>query len=179
MPKYERAPESVKELAQQLIQKYEGHFELNNAMVKIDFLFAYPDLDEDQEVIGPALQSSGYVVRGKCKIVSLKDRAKGNADAEILLDAEYFQSLGKESQAALLDHELHHIEVRMKDGNPIWDDLDRPKLKLRKHDVQVGWFTEMAQRHGEHSMERIQAKEIVEECGQLLFPEFMATTQTV
>ena len=46
------------------------------------------------------------------------------------------------------------------------DAQGRPKIKLRKHDFQVGWFHEIARRHGEHSVEVRQCRELVSEQGQ-------------
>ena len=59
---------------------------------------------------------------------------------------------------ALLDHELYHLEVqRNKHGKPKLDCNRRPKLTMRLHDRQYGWFDEIAQRHGSASIECQQA----------------------
>lgn len=50
------------------------------------------------------------------------------------------------------------------------DDLGRPKLKMRKHDVEIGWFKIIAERHGAHSIERQQAKIIFDTMGQSFWP---------
>ena len=47
----------------------------------------------------------------------------------------------------------------------------RPKIRLRPHDYDLGWFSIIAARHGKHSVECRQAREIVERAGQLYFPE--------
>jgi hypothetical protein len=52
----------------------------------------------------------------------------------------------------------------------IRDDLKRPKLKLRKHDVEVGWFAIVAGRHGSASLEIEQAKAVMDSYGQLFWP---------
>jgi hypothetical protein len=52
---------------------------------------------------------------------------------------------------------------------PAFDALDRPKLAMRKHDHQFGWFDEVAQRHGEASPEVRQARVLMEKSGQLYF----------
>ena len=72
----------------------------------------------------------------------------------------------------MLDHELHHMEVKLdEEGVVIRDDLKRPKLKLRKHDVEVGWFALVAGRHGSNSLEIEQAKRVMDSYGQLFWPE--------
>ena len=100
----------------------------------------------------------------------------GRGDAEIALDYYWWtQAASEEQQRALLDHELHHIAVvMMKHSDTAQREEDgRPKLRLRKHDFEWGWFNVIAHRHGEHSQERIQAKEIVERAGQFYFAEFL------
>jgi hypothetical protein len=47
--------------------------------------------------------------------------------------------------------------VRNKHGAPKKDCVGRPKLKMRLHDQQHGWFNEIAKRHGSASLECQQA----------------------
>ena len=56
-------------------------------------------------------------------------------------------------------------------------DLGRPELKLRKHDHEFGWFERVAQRHGAHSQERIQAARMMDSSGQAYWPEIFAQTE--
>ncbi len=103
--------------------------------------------------------------------LSLKDRALGRGDAEVSLDGNWWEHATAEQQAALLDHELHHITVKSdKAGNAQYDDLGRPQIKLRKHDIEVGWFNVIAERHGAASIERSQAKAIMDNSGQYYWP---------
>lgn len=44
-----------------------------------------------------------------------------------------------------------------------------PGLKMRRHDFQVGWFHEIAERHGKESIELMQAQQLFDERGQLYF----------
>jgi hypothetical protein len=57
--------------------------------------------------------------------------------------------------------------------------LDRPKLTLRRHDFQAGWFHEIAQRHGEASPEVRSAKQLMAGTGQLYFDFGPRGTTTV
>ena len=143
--------------------------------VKVDYVFAYGDLGEDGELVTDAITHNGHRAYGLCKIISLKDRAKGNGDVEILIDHDYWANLPEPQQRALLDHELNHIQVCLtKAGTMKIDDLERPKIAMRKHDIEVGWFSSVAQRHGRNSIEQIQAREIFETKGQLLWPHLAA-----
>jgi len=159
---YERAPEEVIFRASHLIRKY--HADVDLAGVLIDFIYARSDS-------GAAVVSQGYAALATCRIVSLKDRAKGLADAEIVIDADAYEGMRDEQKDGLLDHELEHIVVKRDDEGCIkLDDLNRPVLKLKKHDWQMGWFTNIAERHGLNSPEVYQAKILWDRDGQAFFP---------
>lgn len=169
MPHYKKCGPEVRDLASEILNQYESHKSLVDQGVKVDFLFAYGDRDpKNDELVGPALTKNGVPVLGICKIVNLKDRTKGLGDAEICIDGDWWDDANIEQQSALLDHELHHIALAHKRDN-----LGRPKLVLRKHDFEFGWFTIIAARHGNFSMERQQAKQIVEIAGQFYFPSLI------
>lgn len=144
----------------------------------IDLIFAFPNYDEKGSPIGCALKLHGVPASGIAKIIGLKDRAMGRGDAEITIDYEFWKEASFETQCALLDHELTHLApITNKHGVFKKDDLDRPKLRMRKHDFQVGWFDCIAKDHGAHSIERMQARELVEVRGQFYFPEMVAVDQ--
>lgn len=172
MPTFERCDTAVDHLAAELIDKYESHKPLKVADVKIDFVFAKADLDEDGHATNYALTKNGIRALGIARKIALKDRALGRGDAEIALDGDHWGSVSEEEQAALLDHELHHIAVDMdKHGNIKFDDLGRPQIKLRKHDYEIGHFHVIAQRHGKASIEVQQAKWLMDNHGQTYFPD--------
>lgn len=160
MPTFQRCPESVKDLARDILCEFPTHRPLLDARVTVDYVFAFPSGQ------GHALTKNGLKCLGLCRIVPLKARVLGRADAEISLDAEWWEDATLNERRAVLDHELHHIEVQMGQR----DDFGRPVLKLRKHDVEIGFFDCIAFRHGEHSQERIQAKRILEQRGQFYWP---------
>lgn len=169
---YDRAPTEVAERAYKLIGKY--HPDVNEADLTIDFIFVRnPD--------GAAVTHGGYRALALCKVISLKDRAMDRGDVEIQIDAEVYEKMSSAEKDALLDHELYHIEVQREDpegdgdqgdarGSIKTDDLDRPKVRLKKHDYQFGWFTAIAERHGPASPEVVQAKILWDEAGQAFFP---------
>lgn len=176
MPTFERADKSVEQLAKELIAKYETHQPLSVAEPKIDFVFAFGDVNDEGVQLNDALKKNGVKALGICKIVSLKERALDRGDAEISLDGDWWKQATEDQQAALLDHELHHITIKCdKAGNIQHDDLGRPQIKLRKHDVEVGWFRCIAERHGAASMEQMQAKAIMDFQGQFYWPGIAPT----
>jgi len=171
MPTYQRAPKNVEDMANAILEEFENHAPILKAGVKIDFIFAHADLDEKSgEPINNAITVRGRRALGQCKKISLKDRSVGRGDAEIVLDGDHWKEVGDAERKAILDHELTHIEVKEDERGHLVDDLGRPVLKLRIHDVEFGWFNNVAARHGIHSCERIQAKQIIDAFGQFYFP---------
>lgn len=152
---------------------YEHHFDLVQVTVGALFVF---DLDEEHE---PCLKHQGYPAAAVVRITPLKDRAMGIADAQIVVDRAYWISCTQPQKDALIDHELTHLNrvVSNKTGKPKFDALGRPKLAMRRHSHQFGWFTEVAERHGAASPEVRQAKQLIAQAGQMYFPfEFKPKT---
>lgn len=180
MPTFERCDESVELLARELLNRYESHYPVRDAGVTIDFVFAYADEDDEGNPKGNALSKNGQAALGITRKISLKDRACDRADAEIALDGNWWKEASDEDRAGLLDHELHHIMVVVEDGAAKRDDLGRPVIKLRHHDVEFGWFRIVAERHGKHSPEQIQAKWLLDVHGQAFWPDLaLQNTLTV
>ncbi len=171
MSTYAKADESVYRMADSLKSEFETHLRLIDCNVKIDFIFAYGKRDEEGNLQGNAITHHGVRALGLAKKVSLKDRAMGRGDAEIQLDHDWWESAPDDQRRALLDHEMHHLTVKIDGRGVVRDDLDRPVIQMRKHDVEVGWFKLIAARHGAASQERIQAKQIADSSGQFFWPE--------
>lgn len=163
MPTFEKCGSDVRAMAQKLLVNHQA---VADRGVRIDLLFAFGERDETTgELKGHALKKGGVRALGICKVVSLKDRTKGMGDVEITLDYDHWATLDERDQEALLDHELHHIVVSADS-----DQLGRPKIKMRKHDFEVGWFKVIAERHGAHSVEQQQARFVFDHAGQAFFP---------
>jgi len=178
MPTYEPAPKPISTLADSILAEYETHKPVANAAVKIDFVFARADLDpESGEKMNDAISKNGFRVLGQCRKVPLKERAMGRGDAEITIDGDWWDSADEEDQEALLDHELHHIEVRTDERGVKIDDLGRPQLRMRKHDREYGWFDIIAKRHGKHSQESQQAEAFMDSVGQFYLQGIVATEE--
>lgn len=162
MKAYDLAPEHIVKRTERMLETH--HQDLANIGLKLDILIATSDN-------GPAVAVGGYPALACIRVLNIKDRVKGNGDAEITIDASAYEKMSSAQQDALIDHELAHLLLcRDEEGAALFDDHDRPKLKMRKHDYQFGWFTEIARRHGQNSVEVTQAKILWQEDGQSFFP---------
>lgn len=149
---YEKAPRKVVETIGEVLRRY--HTDLCNMKLRVDALLVHAPLDAEGCPAGPALTSSGgYPALAKVKVTPLKDRVLGRGDCEIMLDGDRYPKWNDDVLRCLIDHEIEHLEFT---GNV--DDIGRPKLRLRPHDVEFGWFDAVARRHGDHSCEVRQAK---------------------
>lgn len=159
---YDICPKAVADRGAAILKKF--HPDLAKVKVAIEYLF----ISHDGE--GPALKLHGYACAAVVRIIPLKDRVAGRGDAEIVIDRDGWDNLPDASKDALLDHELTHL-VLQKDRNrkPKADDAGRPALKMRLHDQQLGWFDDVARRHGEASMEIRCARDLIAKRGQLYF----------
>lgn len=154
------------------INQYHSNF--NDAKLTFDVFMAYAPENDAGEKTGPALKLHGYPCGGLVSIVSLKNRVCGRSDAEIVLDGDSWDKLTSAEQDALLDHELEHVVVaRDLEGAVIYDTHGRPKLKLKLHDREHGWFDAIAKRHGDASGEVQQARRIVAEAMDIYFQSEM------
>lgn len=150
---YAMAEAEVRELCQELITAF--HPDMDSADVKVDLLMAFRDPEGEE----PALSKDKNRILGLSKTIGLKDRVKGMGDCEVILDGDAWQSLTLKEKSALLDHQLEHFEVkRDKDGSFVFDDINRPVLKIRPHDRVMRFFDTVASRHREHSIEADQLR---------------------
>lgn len=163
MSTYTKCNAEVQQLANEILCEFESHQPLLDAKVKIDLVFAHGDRDPNTgELLGHALTKNGIRALGITRKINLKDRAMGRGDAEIALDHDWWETASPKERRALLDHELHHISIKIDKRGLVRDDLGRPQIVLRKHDYEFGWFRIIAERHGMHSQEQQQAARIWE-----------------
>jgi hypothetical protein len=174
MSLYRKSDREVVELAQKVLRTHESHKPLLEVGVRIDFLTARSEVDEHNMPIGPALTHHGHPALGIARINPDRLRALGHGDACVDVDGDWWIDATDEQRASLLDHELHHIALRTDGvGNPRFDYLKRPVLRMRKHDADFGWFHTIAQRNGVHSVERTQAKSLLDHAGQIYWPDIV------
>jgi hypothetical protein len=168
---YEKADQEVIDRVAALIEK--NHFNLKNLEVRIDLIFAVATVDDAGEPTGPAVSHQGYPAYAISRILNSKDRIMGRGDCEIVIDNDKYPMMSDAERDALLDHELEHFQLKTdRNKNPTFDDLHRPKLRLKKHDFQVGWFHNIAQRHGLAAIETKQFRGLCmnEITGQIYLP---------
>lgn len=159
MPKtYRECGQEVQDLGDRVLRQWHGN--LIDAGLTINYLFV-SDVDKDGEA-KPALKHAGYPAIATVRINSLKDRAEGKSDVTITIDSYRWDEMSEAERLAVLDHEATHVELKTDadTGNLIRDDLGRPRLMMRLHDHQAGWFHEVAERHGRHSAEQVQLMEL-------------------
>jgi hypothetical protein len=160
---YDQAPDEVRDRVMTLMKRF--HPDLLKVKLRVDLLMASNDTEGAH-----AVTHGGYPALAMVRIVGAKERAKDVGDAEITIDRDAYEAMDGAARDALLDHELYHLALVLdKNDQPKRDGHGRPKLKMRKHDRQFGWFDEIARRHREHSHEVKQATEMFEEAAQLYF----------
>lgn len=97
----------------------------------------------------------GYSAAAKVRVVPVPQRAKGAGDAEITIDRPTWDGLTEQQRAALIDHELQHLEVCVDaDGVTKRDCLGRPKVRLVPHDWHLEGFAEVVKRHKDAALEQ-------------------------
>lgn len=146
------------------------HEALLTEKVTVQAVFA-SEIDEDGEE-SPVLKHHGYPALAKIQVTSYVDRVRGIPDAKLTIDRCGWKALSRSRQEACVDHELTHLTLtRDKEGRVRYDDLGRPKLRLRIHDWELSGFAEVVDRHGEASIESLTIGRFQETYGQLcLFP---------
>lgn len=164
---YEPVPDMVRESVYGVMR--ECHAELTKAEVTVHGLFAR---DSDKETDEPiqAVKRAGYPAAAKISVTSLADRARGIADAKLVIDAFSWERLSEAQRLALIDHELEHLALKVDNetGEVKRDDLGRPKLGTRCHDFELGFFASIAERRGKVAIEASEVAAFNEKYGYLL-----------
>jgi hypothetical protein len=154
---YTLADERIHAAAARVMREF--HRPLHEAGVKLGILLAYnPE--------GPAIRHNGAPCRATIQVVPLKDRLTKGYDAELTIDQAECDLMREAHLVALVDHELCHLDVKLKkpkrkkgektEPTPYVerDDLGRPKLKSRPGNWDAGdGFHEVCERHGEFAPE--------------------------
>jgi hypothetical protein len=151
---YSIANEEVNLTIQKVMK--ENHGDLHAEGVTITALIA-----RSEE--GPAIKVRGSEAVGCIRITKLAERTLGLGDAVMILDGESMIAWSSKRLQAVIDHELRHLMLakNKKTGQIQRDDEGRPKLRIRPHDFEFGWFARTAELYGEESYEVSQAREIV------------------
>lgn len=171
---FERCNEEVRDLVDDLIRDH--YPDLIEAGIRITLLFAYAEKDDNGEPKGAALKLHGYPCAATVKVNSYRDRVEGKGDATITIDGDVWPTTPNPRRAALLDHELYHLVVKNGEDGIATDGLGRPKLKVRLHDLVVGGFKEIAERHRGASIEQEHIQHCLDQTGQFLMFEIVQVT---
>jgi hypothetical protein len=175
---FEKAPKVVTERLARVLKKY--HSRLTPPMdpdkpngdaypIQIEAILAYAKRDKWGVITGDGITVRGRAALACVRITKLEERVAGRGDAIIWIDGDKYKAWSPVHFDAILDHELTHLELT-DDVFPEYDDAGRLRLRIRPHDFEVGWFAEVAERHGEHSAEAVQAATLVGQ--QYYFPGF-------
>ena len=106
------------------------------------------------DATGPALKVLGSPCMAAIKLVSIKDRVHKKVDVEILLSEQEWGKVNEKVQLATLDHAVSHLEIlRDKNGAAKTDDDGVTQLRIKKHDVLIGLFHDVVDRHGQSAVE--------------------------
>lgn len=159
---YEAAEASVIVFVRQVMHKYHGA--LHDMECTVEILMASPPVDESGDPTGPALKHHGNRAYALIRSTKNDERALGHADIHIKIDKDFWDESGEEVRTALIDHELSHLVPKLdkKSGNAQRDDFERPLFGVVHHDYEVGWFFSVARRHGIHSIECRQLKDLLQ-----------------
>jgi hypothetical protein len=135
MPLFSKTDDAVDTMVAEVMEEY--HPKLHAEGVTVGTLFAFGGDDAI-----PVLKHHGWPAAAVVKINSLKDRVRGLADATITIDKATWNEYPDATRRALIDHELEHLQlVMVKDTMFVQhDDHDRPKLKIKPHDFELGVF---------------------------------------
>lgn len=124
----------------------------------------------------PALTKGGLPITAQIRVVSEEGRAAGGPDVLLVIDSDRWTYQSNEERYSLIHHELHHlIPVNLLpalDGGSCCeiDSLGRPKIKIRKHDFEIGGFNLIVERYGDSSAEWKAVKQVYTEYHQTLLP---------
>jgi hypothetical protein len=164
---YSVAPADVQKRVNRIRKK--SYSFLDKAKVKIDVLFVTPQEEDDADPI----TQWGTPQPGKTRVIAQRDRGAGRGDAEIVLDARWYGEVSAAHQDAIIDRQLAFLAVKTdQEGDICLDGNGRPKLTMRKPDHMFAWFDDVAERHGDASVEVEQAQSLLgTKSGQLYFPE--------
>lgn len=150
--------------------------------INVAIVMVMPSLDKNGKPTAPAVTHAGSPAFATIQITSVKDHPLYPYDAIIRVDEYKFDLMSVESQVALYDHELSHLElVCDENGQPVNHDNGRPKIQTVPDDFALTGFFDVWKRHGKHAIERIAIGDVLQEAHerktQMTFG-FMETAKT-
>lgn len=177
---FARAPETIMSRIRQLADDFHkddmliegGEKGSPPIRVTVEAFLVFGPRDNLGLVTGPALMVHGCQAAACIRTSRLEERVAGRADAIVHIDGDRVNLWPVATLMAVLDHELEHIALQKSaEGVPVLDDIGRPKIRMRPHDHDFGWFDAIAKRHGQAAIEVCQAAAFAgKELRQLYFP---------
>ena len=179
---YTKAGSAIQAMVERAVEKYHPLLHKEGVTINTIIVERYDkvpgdeddDEDDDTEQVH-AMKQQGYPIDAKIGVTSLADRARGIADAKLMIDGLEWNKATDRQRAALIDHELEHldlVELKPTKKHPERvgkkrDDLGRPCLRIRPHDWVLAGFKDVVERHGAHSHEALQFSNFRAAYGQL------------
>jgi len=91
--------------------------------------------------------SRGKMILGQAKVLSAFERFETGAELAVIVNGDIWDTLTNHQKEALVHHELCHFEqMTNKEGEPKYDDNDRPMYKIVGHDLEE--FSAVVKRYG-------------------------------
>ncbi len=139
------------------------HRRLAAEKVRVAVLMIHPPVNKDGDKIGPAIKHAGVEVAGRIKVATARERVLAEVEAIMEIDAEFWDTLVIESQAALIDHELEHLVILIdKEGVTRRHPGNLPVLATQPDDWMLTGFRSVVDRHGAHALEAMAIRELYE-----------------
>lgn len=169
--KFEKAPKALLDHVRTVMDRW--HMHLIQKDVRLEILLVFAARNKDGDITGCAIKVRGQEAAACVRLTTLEERVSGRGDAIIWIDGDRYKKWSMQTLHAIIDHELTHIELYqdVRTGTEELDDAGRYRMKMRQHDFEVGWFHEVAERHGPASYEVMQAQNLIQ-YRQQYFPGF-------
>lgn len=129
--------------------------------INVAIVMVTPVLGKDGKPTGPAVTHGGAPAYATVQIVSPKDHSLHPHDVIIRVDEYKFDLMSVESQVALFDHELSHVELVVVDGLLATHDNGRIKLAQRPDDFRLTGFFDVWKRHDKAALEFVAINEVL------------------
>ena len=165
MPSYRPDNGEITEVIEEIAAKH--HEPLVNAGVTFDVMVAIPSENDGSDLV----KLHGRECYAVVQVTPYKLRCRGMSDVTLWVDGPKWDGLDSRQRKALIDHELLHLELQWTKSRVVaevtiparvkTDDLERPKIKLRPHDWEIGGFDLIVNRWGDDSIEIEQCKAMV------------------
>ena len=129
------------------------HPELLTAEVHVAVLMTYPPVGDDGKPTGPAIEIKGHACAGRIGLCNEKNRRLHGYDAIMELAADRWEEKSDRENEAVVDHELEHLVLVVKEGTLQKHVDGHPRIKLQPDDWMLTGFVAVAERHPANACE--------------------------